>query len=510
MKQKFTLTFLLFCFLSAPLISVELEDIVFEYNADGTATVAKQDVATILGDLELPETVEHDGASYTITAIADSAFFESENLGDIYIPKSVVSIGKDAFFGCTGISNFVVDAANTVYSAENGVLFSKDKTILYMYPTSKSEASYKIPEGVTTIGDYAFYMTIHLTGGVTIPGTVTTICDNAFHSSFIPTMEIPEGVITIGNRAFYRCIFLTSISFSKTVSSIGTALFPLCNRLSSVTVDRESEYYCAVDNVLYDKHQTRLVGYSPAKTETSFSVPSSVKVIGKSSFTNATKLVDISLPKGLTTIEDNAFENCMFLASIEVPYTVTSLGEFAFRSCMSMTSAIVGNGVEEIKTGTFYSCVKLAELTLGSGVKRITKEPFFYCNALTTLHCQAQTPPECSAEAFAAISPNIALYVPQGTLTAYENAPVWSEFLSITEETIDAIGSINATPLNVCVNGNVLSINGVSNKQVALYSVTGALLKDVRSTTDSVKIEIQSKGIYLVKVGDQVRKVFFK
>jgi len=114
----------------------------------------------------------------SVTSIRDSAFQDS-GITSITIPNSVTSIEFNAFARCTSLTAINVDAGNTAYSSQDGVLYNKDKTTLIQYPGGKTGA-FIIPNGVTRIGDRAFMSTIITT--VTIPASVTSIGQNAFGS----------------------------------------------------------------------------------------------------------------------------------------------------------------------------------------------------------------------------------------------------------------------------------------------------------------------------------------
>jgi hypothetical protein len=141
----------------------------------------------------------------SVTSIGRSAFSGCIGLTSVTIPNSVTSIGEAAFYGCSGLTAINVTAGNGAYTAENGVLYNKNKTVLVAYPAGKA-GSFTIPTGVTSIGSRAFYGCTGLTS-VTIPNSVTSI----------------------GEAAFYGCTGLTSVTFQGTITPANfsdSELFP--------------------------------------------------------------------------------------------------------------------------------------------------------------------------------------------------------------------------------------------------------------------------------------------
>lgn len=171
----------------------------------------------------------------SVTSIENTAFWGCSGLTSINIPSSVTSIGVNVFYGCIGLTGITVDSSNTSYCSESGVLFNKDKTTLIYYPLGKT-GSYTIPDGVTAIGDYAFYYYSGLTS-VTIPSSVTSIGENAFqHCTGLTSITIPNGVISIGNFAFGSCTGLKSITIPSSVTSIGESAFQFCSKLTIIYI----------------------------------------------------------------------------------------------------------------------------------------------------------------------------------------------------------------------------------------------------------------------------------
>ena len=145
-----------------------------------------------------------------VTSIGFSAFSGCENLTSIIIPDSVTTIDDSAFYGCSNVSEFIVDSDNPSFTSEDGVLFDKDKETFLHCPAKKS-GTYIVPNGIKSIGNYAF-----------------SNCKN------LTSIIIPDGITKIGYSAFSECTSLTSITIPKSVTSIGNYVFSN-NSLNSLT-----------------------------------------------------------------------------------------------------------------------------------------------------------------------------------------------------------------------------------------------------------------------------------
>ncbi len=203
-----------------------------------------------------------------------------------------------------------------------------------------------IEDGVTSIGEYAFYE---------YPNIVS--------------VTIPDSVKVIGNDAFYRCTKLTDISLPEGLTSIGVCAFYCCENLTSITIP---------DSVTSIGH-TAFYGCSALKTAV---IGSNVKTITSSLFNKCSSLESVTLPDGITEIKGSAFQGCVKLTSIDIPDSVDTIGGCAFSHCESLEQIVIPEGVTLIESDTFNSCTKLNTITIPVSVTEIESQAFYNCTGL--------------------------------------------------------------------------------------------------------------------------------
>jgi len=166
--------------------------------------------------------------------IGSGAFRYCSKITDIVIPKSVTSIGFDVFEGCKNLKMICYTGDLASWCGIEW-LYALTKTRCAIYVDGKElSGDLVIPDGVTSIGNSAFYSCSGLTS-VTIPDGVTSIGNSAFtNCSRLTSISIPDGVTSIGSSAFRDCSALTSITIPNSVTSIGNCAFEGCSQLKKI------------------------------------------------------------------------------------------------------------------------------------------------------------------------------------------------------------------------------------------------------------------------------------
>ena len=220
------------------------------------------------------------------------------------------------------------------------------------------------------------------------------------------------------------------------MNDIGANAFEGCDRLTSVTVERDNPTYSSVDGVLYDKLKTMLILCPEARRGTvvipdtvkhigsysfcscgeleSVIIPSCVNCNGACAFTDCSKLVSVVIPSSVSNISLWNFSGCGRLTSIcvdadnavyssldgilydklqkrliqcpagksgpvTIPSSVSYIQNYAFSGCRMMPSVVLPDGIEKIGEGTFSFCCALTALKIPSGVREIGKHAFRHC-----------------------------------------------------------------------------------------------------------------------------------
>lgn len=207
--------------------------------------------------ISIPDTVTELGeqtfmscsslASVTIpeemTALPAYMFQNCSSLQSFSIPDTLTDLGYLAFVGCSSLQKLEVSDNHPVYCLQDGVLYSKDLTKLYLYPAGKTETAFVVPDGVTMIDDGACFAASFQS--LTLPESLQVIGSGAFnYCTSLQTVTIPEQVTAIYDHAFSDCSALTSVVFAGDAEStdndlqIGGYAFFCCEMLMDVALPK--------------------------------------------------------------------------------------------------------------------------------------------------------------------------------------------------------------------------------------------------------------------------------
>ena len=219
----------------------------------------------------------------SVTSIGSHAFYDCTGLKSITIPDSITSIGYSAFSGCTGLKSVnITDLAawckiSFVFDGWDGVSSNPLWYGAKLYINGKLATNIIIPDGITSIRDYAF-------GGYTGLKSVT----------------IGKSVKSIGSHAFYDCTGLKSVTIGKSVKSIGSFAFSECTRLERIN-------WTAVNVRDFDPSNRAFCDTGTAGDGIVVVFGDNVKIIPAYAFENCTGLKSITIPDSVKKIGSKAF-----------------------------------------------------------------------------------------------------------------------------------------------------------------------------------------------------------
>jgi hypothetical protein len=319
-----------------------------------------------LTSVTLPEGLE---------SIGEGAFRLCNKLTSITLPEGLENLGSEAFYGCEHLvsaklpdslviigDNPFKDAPVKISLSPNherfelldNVLFDKVAKKLISYPFNRKAGKYTVPEGILTIGNYAFADT-KITS-VKLPDSLKSIGENAFDYCIkLTSVTLPEGLESIGNAAFYNCEHLTSVTLPDSLVAIGDNPF----EASPVKISLSSNHarFELLDNVLFDKVEKNLISYPYGDKAKKYTVPEGVLTIGNNAFVFS-NLTSVTLPEGLKNIGEFAF-SFSNLTSVTLSEGLESIDIYAFSYCDNLTSVNIPASVTSIELDAFIASDKL-------------------------------------------------------------------------------------------------------------------------------------------------------
>ena len=251
-----------------------------------------------------------------ITGVGAKSFITWPNVGEVQLGKDVATIGAGAFAQLAGCTQFTVDAGNTSFEAENGVLYSKGQEKLYYYPCTKTETEFNVPDTVTELGYNAvcknnFLQTVSFTGEKALHFGYGSM----FGNTALTTVNLDRPNVTFDTLVFSNDTALKVI-YCKT-SEVKGAANKLMNDTQSgaVALLKGGEYNQKENGYIYAVDSENAIIYGYEGNETVLVLPNelggkAVTVIAANTFANldgSRKITKVTVPVNVKSIEPSAF-----------------------------------------------------------------------------------------------------------------------------------------------------------------------------------------------------------
>ena len=266
--------------------------------------------------LSVPET--HDGKP--VLAIGDRVFKGQSDITYVFIPKTVVSVGDEAFRDCAKLETVAFAAGSAC----------------------------------TAIGNNAF-------------------CDCPALKKF----EVPQGVTRLSNGLFSGDAVLEDLLLHDGITAVGVETFEGC--VSLLTTKKDGMAYLGNG----DNRYFLLLDVTD-KTAAALAPEPGLKIVGSYAFTGCRNLTTLTLPAGVTSLSDYAVSGCSALQNVQLPDSLTVLGAYAFAGCASLAHVDLPQHLFGIGDCAFSDCSALSAVTLPASLRALGSAVFTHTAVMPT------------------------------------------------------------------------------------------------------------------------------
>lgn len=441
------------------------------------ATVIQDDSYKELAEVIIPATANLGGKSYKVTTVGNNAFSKCYNLTSVTLSDGLVSIGNSSF-QFTNIKE--IDFPKTLKS------IGKDA-----FDDCRQITAVTLPDNLEYVGRYAFSNMDNLEK-VVLPSTIQFIAHGAFlynknltsvESHIIEPFDISESVFAgsstwddTNNDYIYfpssAKLYVPAGTKSKYAAAKGW------NMLAAIVEGEVKEgfdgvlkySYCTGGDeatVIQDDSYKELTEVAIPATATLGGKSYKVTTVGNRAFMECHNLTSVTLSDGLVSIGKYSFQGTDF-KEISFPKTLKSIGESAFEWCWQITSVTLPDNLESVGRYAFSYMSNLQKVVLPSTIQSIGDGAFYYNQNLASVESYIIEPFNISENVFAGSStwddtnsdyiyfPSSAkLYVPSGTKPKYAAAKGWNMFAGIVYALpgdADGSGDVNAADIDAVVD----------------------------------------------------------
>ena len=279
----------------------------------------------------------------------NGAFNYNQNLKSVTLNANINlsswNFPRSSFAYASKLEAIYVDSKNPYLTSDNGILYSKDKTILVSYPANRSQTRYVMPDNVRRMSE----------------------------------------------NAFYGAKNLKEIQLSKKleIRVYGVQFFLGCRNLESISIPESNNDFYTVDGVLFRRRDSDgldnpcLISYPQNKKGSKYEVPTTVKSIGVSAFEGNTNLSTVIIPDNVEEINGSAFKDCTSLSKVVLPSNLKEITYWTFNNCSSLTDIDIPASVTTVGVSAFLNCSSLKNVTIPSNVTKIVFYAFGYSSDIS-------------------------------------------------------------------------------------------------------------------------------
>ncbi len=441
-----------------------------------------------------------------------SPFSGITSLSKVTLGRGMTSLQSDAFAGCTGIKELVIEGGERAI------------TIDCKFNDSPIEKLH-----IGRNGTYAFNNRVDLKE-VSIGDNVTSLPNDAFNGcSNITSLKLGNKLETIGSGAFAGCATLmkvystnltppTGVVFDNKTYLQGTLYVVKGSKAAYEAADGWKEFWEIIDNLPFevngiwyniDEYGNTKAVMNPSGDAYSgaISIPATIEYDGKvypvtaidaEAFANAINVTSI-------TIEDSDQPLTIGASATEIS-AMSNDSTSVFGDCM-LDSVYVGRNLS-YQDAPFANISTLKKVTLGGKVTTMGGAMFAGCENIEMVYAMSTTP-ATEAEFESKVYDHATLVVPVGTLNVYSVADGWKEFFTIQDvngnvgvEDIVINGEDGSEPTIMVENGEIV-VNGDEDAQIAVYSINGGLIYQGINRP----VAVANKGVYVIIVNNKAYKV---
>lgn len=451
-----------------------------------------------------------------VKKLAKGAFDKAVKLRNVLLGPSVDTIEDGAFGGNNDLAAFDVDPANPNYTADNGVIYTKNKEELVLFPAGKA-GEYTTLSTTKKIRKRAFYYAQKVTKvnfnsnleeidndafqattkleNITFeaPAKIKTIGTFAFQGSGLTELNIPASLQVVSWSAFGSTkLKKVTVADGSQLQSINTGAFNGCKDLEEFTFEGSS----TLNKIQAD-------AFSGDDKLKSFVIPEKVTVLERGAFNGASGLETITFkqPATMTVIGEGAFQNAKALKRIELPSTVTTISKDAFNTCSSLTEVVIPASVTTIDATGFQECAKLEKFTVDKNNPVYSSvDGFLLSKDKKTL---VSFPPAKANTYYTMLPPTIETIGKQAFyfVQALENVTIPEKVKKIEDFAFDRVGNLNTIAFLGKTPITDVAASAFNPANVDKTKIDLSVRKDAKAAFDSDPLwsQFRTRGVSFFK-----------